>query len=131
MHDEYDEIVRLFALDPKERAEKSDEIFNLVCQYFARYQDVEKSGDMAGKEKMLERLEHISTLLEKASFDSAEEAGLTPEQVSELAQNPHLLSDQQRESLEDARKKLSEVMPTEEKKKKKKGSSKRKNWMRS
>ena len=143
MHDELRKIMSFFSLDPKEKSEHLEEVFQDSIEFFEKFKDVLEKGTPEEKEKMLGEVMMLQEKLQQETQRMCEETGLSEGELKEYAQNKENFSDEEWKSIQSARHKLenqaeeiSSAMPGKKEKepakeKKTTTASKKSKWMKS
>lgn len=143
MHDELRKIMSFFSLDPKEKSEHLEEVFQDSIEFFEKFKDVLEKGTPEEKEKMLGEVMMLQEKLQQETQRMCEETGLSESELKDYAQNKENFSDEEWKSIQSARHKLenqaeeiSSAMPEKKQKepskeKKAPSSSKKSKWMKS
>lgn len=146
MEDEFDQLIKFFSLEQKEKEQKLDEIFRYSSGFFERYKHVMATGTESEKKGMRQKMEKLRDEFAREFEKSAEKTGLSSSEVEQVASDPKNFTLEQWRSIQRVREVVSkerkemEKTPSEgtgrsfeasHKKPKKTLKKKRSNWMKS
>jgi len=143
MHEEFRKIMSFFSLDPDKKVEELDNVFKNSIQFFDKFKHILESGTPEEKAEIMNEIMQLQEKLQQETQRMCAETGLSEEQLREYAQNKDNFSNDEWDSIQDAKKQLekqadelSDMLPhtkkpSSEQSKKPKTGSKKKKWVKS
>lgn len=104
--DEFDRILKFFKMNPADRAEHFEDIFNDSADFFERLNYILKNGTIDEKRHIIEELQQLQQLVQEETSKLTEMSGLSESELKSFATNPDNFTSEHWEVIEKARERI-------------------------